>query len=60
VSQLGDWQLGWLMTAAGLAGDATRERAAKDEQQRRQQAGLAPDVASGVLPAMEQGRIMVM
>lgn len=47
---LSDWELGWLVTAARLAGDKARQNAAATEQVRRGRAG-AHGTAAGALPA---------
>ncbi len=57
---LSDWQLGWLITAAGMAGDKGRIEEVKAEQDRRLKSAKGTSVAIGVLPTTEQGRMMVM
>lgn len=60
VSDLGDWQLGWLITATGMTGDKARLEEAKAEQQRRLRSHGTSSAGMGVLPTMQQGRLMVM
>lgn len=49
-SALDDFDLGWLVTACRMAGDATRQAAAEDEQRKRRQARPETPLPGGLLP----------
>lgn len=57
IETMDDWQLGWLTTAAEMAGDTGVQKKAQAEQHRRskgEQAANAWDDGGGKLPDMEQ------
>jgi len=54
ISTLSDWQLGWLLTAANMAGDQEKATQVRIEQQRRLRAGSVPP-PEGELPPIGTG-----
>jgi tetratricopeptide (TPR) repeat protein len=53
-TELSDWALGWLVTAARMTGDKVLEEKAAAEQRRRKQKGLSVEDIGGVLPGLTQ------
>ncbi len=50
VSSMSDWELGWLLTAARMAGDTRKEEEAKAEQMKRIQNRGRDEEEQGLLP----------
>lgn len=55
ISGLNDWELGWFLTGAEMAGDREKAEAAKQERQRRAKGGVVEVPLPGILPGLPQG-----
>lgn len=58
ISSLDDWELGWFLTAAKMAGDQEKAEKAEAERRRRATGIEAPDLR-GVLPRTQEGLVKV-